>query len=92
MSAAIELIEETANMLRGMCMDPRIPSDTKEALWSRVKRLDGAVERALDAEAAGEDPQELVRWAYGKLHNKSFNKQEDALMLDRMKLLLENGL
>ena len=41
---AAELIESTANMMRGMCMDPRIPGDTKEALWSRVKLLDEAAE------------------------------------------------
>lgn len=46
----IELTEETANMLRGMCMDPRIPQDTKEALWSRVHRLDAAVAAALESE------------------------------------------
>jgi hypothetical protein len=42
----LELMEETAHMLRGMCMDPRIPKDTKEALWSRVSRLDAATEAA----------------------------------------------
>lgn len=45
----IELMESTANMMRGMCMDPRIPQDTKEALWSRVRQLDAAVESALNA-------------------------------------------
>ena len=34
---------------------------------------------------------DLVRWAYSKLHHINFTKQEDALMLDRMKLLLEHG-
>ena len=42
----IELMEETANMLRGVCMDPRVPQDTKEALWSRVRKLDAATEAA----------------------------------------------
>jgi hypothetical protein len=36
--------------------------------------------------------QELVRWAYTKLHHVSFSKQEDALKLDEMKLLLEHGI
>lgn len=36
--------------------------------------------------------QELVRWAYSKLHHVSYSKPEDALMLDRMKLLLEHGI
>lgn len=35
---------------------------------------------------------EMVRWAYSKLHAFSFSKQEDALMLDAMKLyLLDDG-
>lgn len=38
----IELLESTANMLRDMCMDPRVPQDTKEVLWSRVRKLDAA--------------------------------------------------
>lgn len=35
---------------------------------------------------------ELVRWAYTKLHHQNYSKQEDALKLDEMKLLLEHGL
>ncbi len=31
---------------------------------------------------------ELLSWAYGKLNVFSYTKQEDALMLDRIKLLL----
>lgn len=31
---------------------------------------------------------ELVRWAYTKLHHINFAKQEDALKLDEMKLIL----
>ena len=88
----IELVEETANMLRGMCMDPRIPQDTKEALWSRVRKLDAATEAALDAEAGENDLQDMVRWAHSKLHHASYSNQDDALMLDRMKLRLEHGL
>ena len=35
--------------------------------------------------------QELVRWAYSKLHGRTFNDIDDALKLDEMKLLLEHG-
>ena len=87
----IELMEQTANMLRGMCMDPRIPQDTKEALRSRVRTLDAATEAALDADAGESDLHDMVRWAYSKLHHATYSKQEDALMLDRMKLRLEHG-
>jgi hypothetical protein len=34
--------------------------------------------------------QELVRWAYSKLHGRTFNDIDDALKLDEMKLLLEH--
>lgn len=87
----IELMEETANMMRGMCMDPRIPQDTKDALSSRVRKLDEATEAALDADAGEADLRDMVRWAYSKLHRQNYADQDDALMLDRMKLLLEHG-
>ncbi len=60
----LELMEETANMLRGMCMDPRIPQDTKEALWSRVRKLDATTEKAIDAPALSQGLQEVhaVQW------------------------------
>jgi hypothetical protein len=57
----IELVEETANMLRGMCMDPRIPRDTKEDMWSRVRKLDAAVESALHAPTDWVDDDVRVR-------------------------------
>ena len=34
---------------------------------------------------------DLMGWAYSKLHRQNYVKQDDALMLDRMKLLLEHG-
>jgi hypothetical protein len=34
----------------------------------------------------------LLAWAYGKLHHTNFARQEDALKLDEIKLLLEHGL
>jgi hypothetical protein len=58
MEDLIELIERTANMLRGACMDPRIPKDTKEAFWSRVRELDKAVEKA------NERPDDLTPMTY----------------------------
>lgn len=39
-----------------------------------------------------EEDRELLRWAYSKLHFVGFSKQEDALMQDRLKLLLEHGI
>jgi hypothetical protein len=38
-----------------------------------------------------EELKQMVVWAYSKLHHASYSKQDDALMLDRMKLLLEFG-
>lgn len=62
----IELMEETANMLRGVCMDPRVPQDTKEALWSRVRKLDAATEAALDDGACESDRERIARWLEGQ--------------------------
>lgn len=53
--------------------------------------LTAATEAALDDEAGESDLHDMVRWAYCKLHHARYSKQEDALMLDRMKLLLERG-
>ena len=36
--------------------------------------------------------QELVRWAYTKLHGRTFSSTDDALKLDEMKLLMEHGI
>ena len=36
--------------------------------------------------------QELVRWAYTKLHMREFGNMDDALKMDEMKLLLEHEL
>lgn len=36
--------------------------------------------------------QELVRWAYTKLHGRTFDSMEDALKLDEIKLLLEHDI
>ena len=33
----------------------------------------------------------MVVWAYAKLRHVNFTKQDDALMLDDIKLLLEHG-
>ena len=79
-----ELVEQTANMLRGMTMDPAIPAHAKEAMWARIRTLDSAVEHAMSVDA------EAVGWAYGKcvalgLENGS---QESAMMMDRLKMML----
>lgn len=39
-----------------------------------------------------EDDKRLLSWAYRKLMPYSFSKQEDALAMDELKLLLEHGL
>ena len=74
--------------------------DKQEDMISRLEneadlcRNDGASDIAgLLDEAAGcvGDLQDMVRWAYSKLHHMNYSKPEDALMLDRMKLLLEHG-
>jgi hypothetical protein len=64
-----------------------------------VKRLrdEGATPTQLDdwaLEAADEIERltDLLAWSYSKLHSRSFNKLEDALKLDELKLFLEHGI
>ena len=75
--------------------------DKKEDMISRLEneadlcRNDGAADIAglLDEAAlCVGDLQDMVRWADSKLHHMSYSKLDDALMLDRMKLLLEHGI
>ena len=40
MERAIIMIETTANMLRGMLMDPAIPRHAKEAMQARIIELE----------------------------------------------------
>jgi len=44
----IELMEATANMLRGMTMDPSIPQHAKSAMLARINQLEAAVENRID--------------------------------------------
>lgn len=46
MADLIMLIESTANMLRGMCMDPRIPQEIKEVMRDSIARLEDAADLA----------------------------------------------
>lgn len=44
----LQLVEDTANMLRGMTMDPAIPKHAKEAMWSRITELEKAVKERVE--------------------------------------------
>lgn len=46
MADLIMLIESTANMLRGMCMDPRVPMEIKEVMRDKIAQLDDAADLA----------------------------------------------
>lgn len=74
--------------------------DKQDDMISRLEneadlcRSDGADDIAAlldEAALCVGDLHDMVRWAYSKLHHMSYSKPEDALMLDRMKLLLEHG-
>jgi len=41
----LQAIEDTANLLRGMTMDPDIPTHAKQAMWPKIKELEDIVER-----------------------------------------------
>ena len=40
------LLEETANMLRGMTLDPAIPLHAKDAMRARITKLETAIAKA----------------------------------------------
>lgn len=48
-------------------------------------------EQIADLDLARHNAEALLSWAYWKLVNYSFSKQEDALKMDEIKLLLEFG-
>lgn len=41
------LIDETANMLRGMTLDPAIPQHAKGAMWEKIQELEKSLEKLL---------------------------------------------
>jgi hypothetical protein len=43
----LTLLESTANMLRGMTLDPAIPKHTKEAMQCRIASIEATVEKYL---------------------------------------------
>lgn len=49
MEELLELMEHTANMLRGMTMDPAIPAHAKEAMRERIAELEAAVAKHLES-------------------------------------------
>ena len=44
----LKQLESVANFMRGMQFDPRIPTDTKEALLERAQEIDAVVEKHLE--------------------------------------------
>ena len=45
MEELLQLMENTANMLRGMTMDPAIPEHAKDAMRLQIAELEAAVEK-----------------------------------------------
>lgn len=48
MEELLQLMENTANMLRGMTMDPAIPAHAKDAMRRQIAELEAAVEKHLE--------------------------------------------
>ena len=48
MEELLQLLEDTACMLRGMTMDPAIPAHAKDAMRSKIAELEAAVSANLD--------------------------------------------
>lgn len=45
----LEALESVANFMRGMQFDPRIPSDTKQALAERTNEIDTLTEKYMES-------------------------------------------
>lgn len=45
---ALQLMESTANLLRGMTLDPAIPAHAKEVMRDRIAEIEAAVESHID--------------------------------------------
>lgn len=45
---ALEILESTANFMRGMCFDPRLHPDIKKAILERVREIDKFTDQAQD--------------------------------------------
>lgn len=45
---AFEMLESTANFMRGMCFDPRLHPDIKKAILERVREIDKFTDQAQD--------------------------------------------
>lgn len=43
----VSAIERAANFMRGMSLDPRIPTDTKTAITSKINELEQSIEKYL---------------------------------------------
>ena len=48
MEELLQLLEDTANMLRGMTLDPAILQHAKLAMYKKIDELEAAVERNLE--------------------------------------------
>lgn len=44
----IEKLESTANFMRGMCFDPRLHPEIKEAVRERASDIDDFIEKYMD--------------------------------------------
>ena len=55
------------------------------------RQIEGAISENERLAYENEELRLMVTWAYNKLHTFSFAKQDDALMMDRIKLALEHG-
>ena len=44
----IEKLESTANFMRGMCFDPRLNHEIKDAIKNRVNEIDDFLEKYME--------------------------------------------
>lgn len=80
------------DILNALADNRNLPHSTREAVAAVQVALNVAYANGREDQREDDaDLLEMVRWAYSKLCRVEYSKQEDALMLDRMKLLLTHG-
>ena len=52
---AVELLEEAANFMRGVALDPRVPRDTAEALRNKCAEIDKLTEEHEEVQYKSEE-------------------------------------
>lgn len=99
--ADFESVQDWAEPIPGVVAPKPMAEVAENFIFFLRKQSDGSrwpvgtklyAELPPSPQAPDGDCLELLAWAYSKLQHGSFSKMDDALQLDRIKLLLEHGI